>query len=317
MRIREQQIEARSTRIRSEGRAGWLAVGLLFVVAMLNYLDRQLLAAMAEPILRDIPQSSAQFGLLTAVFLFVYSALSPVGGLLADRCGRRSVILVSLVVWSAVTWATGHVRDHGELLVARALMGVSEAFYIPAALALITDHHRGRTRSLATGLHMGGVYAGQAIAGLGGYAAEALGWRAAFAAFGLIGVCYALVLVVFLREADDDGEAARATGGSAGAAASAATTPPPDEAPLLRNRAFWLLFAVMGGASVSNWFVLSWLPRLLQERFALGLGDAGALATLPSTLAKYAAVVLGASARRRSRSWTRSRRDTCRGPGRA
>ena len=277
---------------RGPGRAGWLAVGLLFVVAMLNYLDRQLLAAMAEPILRDIPQSSAQFGLLTAVFLFVYSALSPVGGLLADRCGRSTVILVSLVVWSAVTWATGHVRDHRELLVARALMGVSEAFYIPAALALITDHHRGRTRSLATGLHMGGVYAGQAIAGLGGYAAEALGWRAAFAAFGLVGVCYALVLVVFLREADDGGDAA--TTRAPAADAPAKVSPPPDEAPLLRNRAFWLLFAVMGGASVSNWFVLSWLPRLLQERFALALGDAGALATLPSTLAKYAAVVLGA-----------------------
>ncbi|MFM1873666.1 MAG: hypothetical protein RL398_3088, partial [Planctomycetota bacterium] len=275
------------------GRGAWLAVGLLFVVAMLNYLDRQLLATMAEPILRDVPQTNAQFGLLTAVFLFVYSALSPAGGILADRYGRRAVILVSLVVWSAVTWLTGHVRNYEELVIARALMGISEACYIPAALALITDHHRGRTRSLATGLHMGGVYAGQALAGLGGYAAEAVGWRTAFAVFGLVGVGYALVVAIWLRE--PDGEP------TSGEPAPPVPTPKATAsvrtilAALAARPAFWWLLLVMGTASISNWFVLSWLPKLLQDRFALGLGEAGALATLPSSLAKYVAVVAGGS----------------------
>ncbi|MEY4675158.1 MAG: hypothetical protein RL148_2942 [Planctomycetota bacterium] len=271
------------------GRAAWVAVGLLFVVAALNYLDRQLLATMATPILRDIPQTSAQFGLLTSVFLFVYSALSPVGGILADRHSRRTVILVSLVVWSAVTWLTGHVASWEQLLLARALMGVSEAFYIPAALALITDFHRGRTRSLATGLHMGGIYAGQALAGLGGHAAEQLGWRTTFGAFGLVGVVYALVLVVFLREPEGPPGAPRGP-------------TPADPRPslreilhaILRTRGIWLLLAITGMASVSNWFVLSWLPKLLQDRFDLSLGEAGTLATVPSTVAKYLAVVLGA-----------------------
>lgn len=271
------------------GRAAWTAVGLLFVVAALNYLDRQLLATMAAPILRDIPQTSAQFGLLTSVFLFVYSALSPVGGILADRHGRRIVILVSLVVWSAVTWLTGHVATWEQLLLARALMGVSEAFYIPAALALITDFHRGSTRSLATGMHMGGIYAGQALAGLGGHAAEALGWRAAFGAFGLVGVAYALVLIVFLRE--PDGPAPVAAGAEQVPARPALRT---ILGSLFRTPSMWLLLAVIGTASISNWFVLSWLPKLLQERFDLSLGDAGTLATVPATVAKYLAVVLGA-----------------------
>jgi len=270
------------------GKAAWLAVGLLFVVAMLNYLDRQLLASMSAPIMRDIPQTSAQFGLLTAIFLFVYSALSPVGGILADRYSRRMVILVSLVVWSAVTWMTGHVTDYRSLVIARALMGVSEAFYIPAALALITDYHRGRTRSLATGVHMSGVYLGQALAGVGGYIAQEAGWRLTFGIFGLVGVAYALVLIVWLREPEGDPEATL----------SRQTEPRPGVMEILRGcagvRAFWMLFAIMACASASNWFVLSWLPRLLQENFNLSMGEAGTWATMPSSIAKYLAVIAGA-----------------------
>jgi len=271
-------------------RAAWIAVGLLFVVAMLNYLDRQLLASMSAPIIRDIPQTSAEFGLLTAIFLFVYSALSPVGGILADRYSRRMVILVSLAVWSAVTWLTGHVTDYRELVIARALMGVSEAFYIPAALALITDYHRGRTRSLATGLHMSGIYLGQALAGVGGYVAEAAGWRLTFAIFGLVGVVYALILIVWLREPSGDSETEIADAES--------TTEKPRVAEILRGclqvPAFWLLFAICACASASNWFILSWLPRLLQENFNLSMGEAGTWATMPTSIAKYIAVLGGA-----------------------
>ena len=150
----------------------WIGVGLLWVVALLNYLDRLMITTMRDPIKQSIAMNEAQFGLLTAVFLWVYGALSPLGGYLADRFSRRIVIMVSLFVWSAVTWWTGHVKTFEQLLTARALMGVSEACYIPAALALIADYHRGSTRSLATGLHMSGVYAGAALGGVGGYIAE-------------------------------------------------------------------------------------------------------------------------------------------------
>jgi MFS family permease len=135
----------------SAGRAAWLLVLLLWPVALLNYLDRQMLAAMKFSVMGDIPTiaTEANWGRMLGQFKWVYAFLSPVGGYLADRYSRRTVICASLFVWSAVTWATGHVTTFDGLLVTRSLMGVSEAFYIPAALALIADHHRGPTRSRA------------------------------------------------------------------------------------------------------------------------------------------------------------------------
>ena len=153
--------------------------------------------------------TDAQFGLLTSVFLWVYALLSPSAGYLADRFSRSRVIIGSLFVWSAVTWLTAHAHDFNQLLVARALMGVSEACYIPAALALITDYHRGPTRSLATGLHMSGLYAGAALGGLGGVLAENFKWQSAFNLFGAIGVVYSVLLIFALRETRPTAEAGR------------------------------------------------------------------------------------------------------------
>jgi len=167
----------------------WLVVGLLWFVALLNYLDRLTVTSMRDWIVADIPMSDARFGLLTSVFLWVYGLCSPMGGFLADRYSRKWVIVVSLAVWSIVTWWTGHVHTFEALLLVRGIMGVSEACYIAAALALIADYHSGPTRSLATGLHQSGLYAGAALGGAGGWIAAEHGWRVAFTQFGAIGVC--------------------------------------------------------------------------------------------------------------------------------
>jgi MFS family permease len=129
---------------------------------MLNYLDRQMLAAMKTSIAGDIPgiSNKENWGLVLAVFKWVYALLSPFGGYVSDRFSRRHVISLSLLIWSAVTWATAWVTTYEQLLWLRALMGISEAFYIPAALALITDYHPGPTRSRAVGLHQAGIYTG-------------------------------------------------------------------------------------------------------------------------------------------------------------
>lgn len=236
-----------------------------------------------------------QFGMLTGIFLLIYSFLSPVGGFLADRYSRRIVILGSLVVWSSVTWLTGHVYDHNTLLVARALMGISEACYIPAALALITDYHRGKTRSLATGIHMSGIYAGMALAGWGGDMAEATGWRLTFAIFGLAGVAYAMILVIFLKEPekhnreeeDSEPPSPKSEIRESISMGSVFKT-------LLSSRPLLILMGVVACAGAANWFLLAWFPTLLQEKFNLSLGDAGKNATLWSTMAKYFAVLIGA-----------------------
>src|SRR5688572_4490061 len=169
---------------------------LLWPVALLNYLDRQMLAAMKSSMMDDIPDivTKANWGIVLGSFKWVYAILSPLGGYIADRFSRRHVIAASLFVWSAVTWGTGHVTTYNELIAARAIMGISEAFYIPAALALIADFHPGLTRSRAIGFHQMGIYTGIIIGGYSGYLADSpdYGWRWAFSLAGLVGVIYAL-----------------------------------------------------------------------------------------------------------------------------
>src|ERR1022692_4504177 len=185
-------------------RTAWLIVGLLMPVALLNYLDRQMLATMQTSVMSDIPTIGTEenWGVMLGQFKWVYAFLSPIGGYVADRFSRRFTICGSLFVWSAVTWWTGHVATYSELLWARSLMGVSEAFYIPAALALITDYHTGTTRSRAVGLHQIAIYFGVIAGGFGGYAAADpnLGWRLAFTGCGVFGMLYAVPLVVLLRD---------------------------------------------------------------------------------------------------------------------
>jgi len=129
----------------SLSRTAWLIVALLWPVALLNYLDRQMLAAMKFSVMADIPtiERDAQWGMMLGQFKWVYAFLSPIGGYIADRFSRRYTICASLFVWSAVTWATGQVTTYDQLVWTRTLMGISEAFYIPAALALIADFHTG------------------------------------------------------------------------------------------------------------------------------------------------------------------------------
>src|SRR4029079_2573236 len=97
--------------------------GLLWGVAVLNYLDRQLLVNMAAPIKSDLGILDTPFGLFSSVFLWVYGLCSPFGGYLPDRVGRKPVILASLGIWSAATLATGFVTSYGQMIVARAFLG--------------------------------------------------------------------------------------------------------------------------------------------------------------------------------------------------
>ena len=146
----------------------WKVVALLSVVGCLNYLDRIMVTTMRVSLIEAIPMTEAQFGLLTSVFLWVYGLLSPFAGFLADRFNRSRVIIISLFVWSVITWLTSYATSFETLLATRALMGISEACYIPAALALIADYHSSSSRSLATGIHMAGIMAGQSLGFIGG-----------------------------------------------------------------------------------------------------------------------------------------------------
>jgi len=252
----------------------WLTVGLLMPVALLNYLDRQMLASMKYSVMEEIPSigSDENWGYMLGQFKWIYAICSPLGGYLADRFGRRKAICGSLFVWSAVTWLTGHASTYDELLLARSLMGLSESFYIPAALALISDYHTGHTRSRAVGLHQIAIYCGVIAGGFGGYVADApqWGWRSAFTLCGVIGMLYAGPLVAILRDAPREGEPAESKGSSLGASF----------AELLRNPNYILLVLYFTLPALAGWVVRDWMPAILKQQFGIGQGQAGVAATL-------------------------------------
>jgi len=265
----------------------WLIVGLLWIVAFLNYLDRILITSMRDPIVADFSLTDAQFGLLTAVFLWSYGIFSPFGGFIADKYSRKKVIVFSVFVWSLVTLWTGYASSFYEMLLTRFLMGISEACYIPAALALITDYHKGRTRSLATGLHMSGLYAGLALGGLGGYIATIWGWRFGFHAFGAFGIIYSFILLYVLKDQKEPFAKTEEL------PIAEKITPISALKVLFSERSFYILlfyFAVLG---MVNWLVNGWLPTFLKDHFKLDLGAAGFSATGYIQIGSFIGVVAG------------------------
>ena len=144
--------------IKKSGVYPWVVVGLLWFVAFLNYMDRQMLSTMREPMMGDIAEliSATNFGRLMAVFLWIYGFMSPLSGIIADRVSRKWLIVGSLAIWSGVTFFMGYTTNFNQLFLLRGIMCVSEALYLPAALSLIADYHTG-TRSLAVGIHMTGL----------------------------------------------------------------------------------------------------------------------------------------------------------------
>ena len=253
----------------------WLTVGLLFVVAALNYLDRIMIVTMRDSIVSAIPMTDAQFGLLTSVFLWVYGLCSPFAGFIADRFKKTYVIIGSLLVWSVLTWLTGHAVTFEQLLATRALMGISEAFYIPAALSLIVDYHKGRTQSLAVGIHLAGTTVGQSLGFLGGWIAEKARWNDAFIIFGIIGIVYSVFMIFALKEpekryADIHSDIGNRTQKiSFGSAMKNIFK----EKSFLCLLFFWCLMGIVG------WVVMGWLPTYYKDHFQLSQSVAGLYAT--------------------------------------
>ncbi len=266
----------------------WLLVALLCVVGCLNYLDRMMITTMRGSIMESMPMTEAHFGLLTSVFLWVYGLLSPFAGFLADRFSRTRVIIGSLFVWSTVTWLTSYVTTFEQLLFTRALMGVSEACYIPAAFALIVDYHRGPTRSLATGIHTAGILAGQSLGFIGGMLAESHSWNYAFSVMGMIGIGYSGVLLFLLRDAPDQQQPAlEKTGDTQRVSFAEAIFNLFGRRSYITVLVCWCLLGVVG------WMILGWLPTFYKEQFNLSQSMAGVYATGYFHTIKFASVLIG------------------------
>lgn len=269
----------------------WVVVALLWGVALLNYMDRQMLSTMKESMQLDISelQTAENFGRLMAVFLWIYGLMSPFAGAIADRVNRKWLIVISLFVWSAVTYGMGYANTFTEIYWLRALMGVSEALYIPAGLSLIADWHSDKTRSLAVGIHMTGLYTGQAIGGFGATVAASYTWHTAFHWFGLIGIAYALLLVLCLRENPNHNVVKP----------SVETNKVEKESilkgfsALFSTIAFWIILFYFAAPSLPGWAIKNWLPTLFSENLNLPMAEAGPMSTITIALSSFCGVVAG------------------------
>jgi ACS family D-galactonate transporter-like MFS transporter len=269
----------------------WIVVALLWFVALLNYMDRQILSTMKPSMQVDIPelQSASNFGYLMAIFLWIYGFMSPVAGIAADKLNRKWLIVGSLFVWSAVTFAMGYATSFNQLYWLRAFMGVSEGIYIPAGLSLIADFHSSKTRSLAIGLHLTGVYLGQAVGGFGATIAQKFSWQFTFQSFGIIGVVYSLVLIVLLREqritvtGDNSNEHLMKKSGSLLKGIPL----------LLRNFSFWIILICFAMPSLPGWAIKNWLPTLFSENLSIEMAMAGPFSTVTIAISSLLGVVFG------------------------
>lgn len=271
----------------------WLVVALLWVVALLNYMDRQMLSTMQDAMKLDIVelQKAEAFGALMAVFLWIYGIVSPFAGVVADRVSRKKLVVGSLFVWSAVTYLMGYASDFTQLYWLRALMGVSEALYIPSALSLIADWHEGKSRSLAIGIHMTGLYVGQAVGGFGATIAATFSWHSTFYCFGIIGIAYSVVLALLLHDKPK-------------AAAAVAASPNPTTlmkkeslwrglSVVLSTWAFWVILIYFAVPSLPGWATKNWLPTLFEKNLGLDMALAGPMSTITIAASSFVGVLLG------------------------
>lgn len=272
----------------------WLVVALLWIVALLNYMDRQMLSTMQEAMKADIAElnRAEAFGALMAVFLWIYGLVSPFAGIVADRISRRRLVIGSLFVWSGVTWLMGYASNFQELYMLRAVMGISEALYIPSALSLIADWHEGKSRSLAIGIHMTGLYVGQAVGGFGATIAATFSWNATFQWFGIIGIAYSVFLAMLLHDRPK--------------APSANTEKAPTEATkgkkenlwsglsvVFSTWAFWVILFYFAAPSLPGWATKNWLPTLFAENLGIPMAEAGPISTITIAASSFIGVIAG------------------------
>jgi len=263
----------------SVARGAWVLVALMWVAFFLNYTDRQVVYSIFPVLKSELHLSDTQLGLSSSLFLWVYAACSSLAGELGDRISKRRLITLSLVLWSVVTALTGLASSTFTLLGCRALMGISESVFYPAAATLTAEAHgtAGRSRAIAilgtaqlAGIVMGGWF--------GGFMADHQLWRMAFYSLGLFGGLYAIPYSLFLRRI-------------------------PDPAPAVERR--WAVPALMGVPTYrvlcvvfpSFLFVLgliyTWLPNFFFEKFSLSLSEAGLMSTAYVQGATAAGLLLG------------------------
>lgn len=258
----------------------WAVVALMWVAYFLNYTDRQLISSIYPVLRTELGFSERQLGWVGSIFLWIYALLSPIAGQIGDRTSKRSLVVWSLMLWSAATALTGAARSPSAVLACRAVIGIVEGLFMPAAIALTASAHAPEVRSRAIGVLSTAQQAGVVMGGwYGGWMAEHHLWRWAFYSLGLAGVLYAIPYRALLRSSCDE--------------------PPPEAraalsvSALVRVPSYLALCVVFPVFCFALWLVYTWGPDYFRERYGLAMGEAGFAATAYAQAATLVGMVLG------------------------
>jgi MFS family permease len=275
----------------------WALIAMLWCVCFLNYADRQAIFSVFPLIKTQMHLSNFELGIVGSSFMWMYALFGPFAGWLCDRLSRRWLVVGALIFWSLVTAATALAQTYPQLVLCRALGGLGEAFYFPAAMSLIGDYHSPATRSRAMSLHQSSVYAGSIAGGaLSGLLGQNYGWRSSFVVFGSAGIVLGLIVLGLLREPQrgmsDPGfdalppaqSSLHSHGGGSFADGLRA---------VFTNRMALLLAGVFIAANFVAVVFLTWMPTFLYQKFHMSLAMAGLSGTAYLQLASVFGVLAG------------------------
>ena len=268
----------------------WAVVAMLWLVCFLNYADRQAIFSVFPLIKQQLHLSDVQLGVLGSAFMALYALIGPFAGWLCDRFPRKTLVLGGLVFWSLITAATALSRTFPALVLCRALCGLGEAFYFPAAMSFLSDYHGPATRSRAMSLHQSSVYAGTIAGGaVSGFMGQYYGWRSSFVLFGGLGVALGLLLWGLLREpvrGMSDTVPIVAESGAEGNFLQVVRE-------VFRNRMVILVVVVFMAANFVAVVFLTWMPTFLYQKFHMSVATAGLNSTAYLQMASVLGVLSG------------------------
>jgi MFS family permease len=251
------------------------------VAYLLNYTDRQIVFSVYPALRKDLHFNDAQLGLIGSTFLWVYAMGMAFSGRIADLLPRHKIVIVSLTLWSLCTLGTGLSRSVAVFLFWRAMMGITEALYLPAAAGLIATAHPGATRSRAFSVHSTAQLTGIVAGGwYGGWAADHIGWRNGFLAVTAVGIAYAFVLVGVFRMIP------RKPPSPAVLLASKPTD-------VLKARCYRAHAAAYFTYCIVQWMLYAWLPNFIYERYHLSMTESGFTATIYLQVSSAVGVLTG------------------------
>jgi predicted MFS family arabinose efflux permease len=243
---------------------------MLTLVYAFNFVDRQILVILQEPIKNDMGLSDAQLGLLSG---FSFAVVYVIAGLpiayWADRSNRRNIIAAALTVWSGMTALSGLAQNYSQLLLARVGVGIGEAGGSPPAHSMISDYYPPEKRGTALAIYSTGVHVGIVLGFIvGGVISQAYGWRMAFMAVGIPGVLFALVFFLTVKEPRRGRWESRT---------EAAYKPTMRETIQLLSsyRSFWYLAAATGLTAFAGYGNGNFAPSYLIRNHGFSVGEVG------------------------------------------